>query len=260
MKSNAKIWITGYLILVLSALALAGIWVIRVDPFFHYHQPNTKGYYYRLNNQRSQNNGIPKHFDYNAVITGTSMTENLKTSEMDKLFGTNSVKVPYSGGSYKEINDSLKHALSNNPALKTILRGLDMSRFLDDKDDMRYDLGEYPVYLYDNNPFNDVKYIFNRDVLFTRVWPMITENDKEGFQAGITSFDDYSNWMASYTFGAKTVCPEPVTVQAPGSPIPLSEDEISLTMQKGGCPRPPRGGIFEKQAFPFLRATPFREG
>lgn len=153
MKSNAKIWITGYLILVLSALALAGIWVIRVDPFFHYHQPNTKGYYYRLNNQRSQNNGILKHFDYNAVITGTSMTENFKTSEMDKLFGTNSVKVPYSGGSYKEINDSLKHALSNNPALKTILRGLDMSRFLDDKDDMRYDLGEYPVYLYDNNPF-----------------------------------------------------------------------------------------------------------
>lgn len=44
------------------------------------------------------------------------------------------------------------------------------------------------------------------------------------------------------------------------SSIPLSEDEISLTVQKGGRPWPPRGGIFEKQAFPLLRVTPFREG
>lgn len=44
------------------------------------------------------------------------------------------------------------------------------------------------------------------------------------------------------------------------SSIPLSEDEISLTVQKWGRPWPPRGGIFEKQAFPLLRVTPFREG
>lgn len=225
MKLNAKKWIIGYLMLVLIPLAVAGIWVIHVDPFFHYHKPYTSGYYYALNNQRSQNDGILKHFDYNAVITGTSMTENFKTSELDALFGTNSVKVPYSGGSYKEINDSLKSALANNQELKTIIRGLDMSRFMIDKDNMRFDLGEYPVYLYDDNPFNDVKYIFNRDVLFTRVWPMVTENDKEDFKPGITSFDAYSNWMASYTFGVKTVCPEGVAVQDAGNPVHLTDEE-----------------------------------
>lgn len=59
-----------------------------------------------------------------------------------------------------------------------------MHRFMDDKDTMRYDLGEFPVYLYDSNPFNDVKYVFNRGVLFTRVWPMTLENNKENFRGG----------------------------------------------------------------------------
>lgn len=82
--------------MVLSALGIIGAWVYHIDPFFHYHKPYTNGYYYTLNNQRSQNNGICKHFDYNALITGTSMTENFMTSEMDAIFGTNSVKVPFS--------------------------------------------------------------------------------------------------------------------------------------------------------------------
>lgn len=131
----------------------------RIDPYMHYHKPDTEGYFYSLNNQRSQNDGITKHFEYDALITGTSMTENFKTSEMDALFACNSIKVPYSGGSYKEINDNLKVAVENNPNLKMVVRGLDMGRFLDDKDVMRYDLGTYPTYLYDSNPLNDVQYI-----------------------------------------------------------------------------------------------------
>lgn len=80
---------------------LAAINVI-VDPFFHYHKP-LPGLFYILNNERYQNNGILKHFDYDAIITGTSMTENFKTSEFDKLFNVNSIKIPFSGATFKEI-------------------------------------------------------------------------------------------------------------------------------------------------------------
>lgn len=93
MKS--KLWIIGYLVLVVGALSIAGAWVVKVNPFFHYHKPLTEAYYYNLDNQRSQNDGISKHFDYDALITGTSMTENFKTSELDAIFGTNSIKVSY---------------------------------------------------------------------------------------------------------------------------------------------------------------------
>lgn len=227
---KAKIWITGFLILVIGMLMVVGNWVVRVDPFFHYHKPITNAYYYNLNNQRSQNDGIIKHFDYDALITGTSMTENFKTSEMDDIFGTNSIKVPYSGGSYKEINDALRIALESNPDLKIIVRGLEMYKFTADKDEMRSNLGEYPTYLYDNIWYNDVKYIFNRDVIFKRVYPMVVTNKDKGVTPGITSFDDYSNWMARYTFGVKAVCSEGIAAPGNAEPMHLSEYERDIVM------------------------------
>lgn len=227
MKSNtaSKIWVILYIGFALIELGIVGRWVVRIDPFFHFHKPLINSYSYALNNQRSQNDGISKHFDYDALITGTSMTENFKTSEMDAIFGTHSIKVPYSGGTYKEINDNVANAIEYNANLKYVIRGLDMGKFMEDKDAMRQDLGKYPTYLYDNNIFNDVNYIFNRNVIFDRVYPMTIANDREGFSPGITSFDTYSNWMGSYKFGIKTVCPNGVPKVVAGEPVYLTDAE-----------------------------------
>lgn len=232
-KLNPKIWILVYFALVIDSLVVAAIPVIRVDPFFHYHKPNTENYYYTLNNQRSQNDGISKYFDYDALITGTSMAENFKTSEMNEIFGAKSIKVCYSGGSYKEINDNLIVALKYNSNLKTIVRGLDMNRFIENKDAMRSDLGKYPTYLYDDNIFNDVNYIFNRDAIFNRAYPMMRANDSADFQGGITSFDHYSNWMRGFEgkFGIKTVCPDGIAFQHSSEPIHLTDDEKNIVIE-----------------------------
>ena len=208
---KAKTWITSWLIVVISVLSILGYWVYKIDPFFHYHQPNVNDYFYLLNNQRSQNDGISKYFDYDALITGTSMTENFKTTEADLIFGCNSIKVAYSGGSFKEINDNVKTAIESNENLNLVIRCLDMEHFLDECDAMRFDLGEYPTYLYDDNLLNDVEYLWNRDVIFGRVYQMIIDSDKEGFIPGITTFDDYSMWQDQYSFGIDTVCPNGIT-------------------------------------------------
>lgn len=209
---KVKVWLIVWLIIVISALNVFGYWVYRIDPFFHYHKPELDSYFYYLNNQRSQNYGICKHFDYDALISGTSMTENFRTSEADRIFKCNSIKVPSSGGSYKEINNIIKNALEANKNLKTIIRCLDMEQFYDAYDLMRYDLGQFPTYLYDNNPFNDVEYLLNRDIVFGRVYQMTLENDKEGFEPGITPFDNYSRWQPLYVFGINTVCPSGITM------------------------------------------------
>ncbi len=231
MKNRAaKIWVGLFLTFVIIALGAIAKQVIHIDPFFHYHKPITSEYLYALNNQRSQNDGISKHFDYDALITGTSMTENFKTTEMDALFGTNSIKIPYAGGSYKEVNDNVINAIESHPNLKYIVRGLDMGKFIEDKDAMRFDLGEYPTYLYDDNIFNDVNYIFNRNVIFDRVYPMTIANDAEEFTPGITSFDTYSNWMHYFTFGIKTVCPDGITNQEAGQPVHITNDEKKMVI------------------------------
>ncbi len=230
MKRKAILWILGFSIFTAVALGFTAYMTIRVDPFFHYHQPKTDQFFYKLDNERSQNNGIIRNFDYQGIITGTSMTQNFKTSEAEKLWDCAFIKVPFSGGTFKEINDNLATALKDNPELKIIIRSLDLSKLDDDKDAMRSDLGEFPTYLYDDDIFNDVHYIFNRDVVFSRVYPMVRD---KGTRTGITSFDKYTNWMKRYDgkFGKNTLYPKGVKKQKAGEPVELTEEERERTLE-----------------------------
>lgn len=221
----------GFFVMVMIPLVMIGKWVYDIDPFFHYRKPDISKYYYDLNSQRFQNDGICKHFDYDALITGTSMTENFKASEMDEIFGVHSVKVTYSGASYKEINDNLKTALAYNPDLKTIVRSLDMSMFFSKSDKMSDSPDRYPTYLYDENPWNDMKYLWNKSVVFERVYPMTRAVDEEGFVPGIRSFDDYSNWQEGINFGLHTVCPDGITANPPSDPVHMSEEDKAVIQE-----------------------------
>ena len=227
---KTRTWLIGWMLIVLSVFGFICYEVYKVDPFFHYHKPDTDKYFYVLNNQRSMNNGIIRHFDYDAVIIGSSMIENFRTSEADQLFGRNFVKIPFSGASYREINDNICLALESNPNLKTIIRCLDMGRFTDPWDQMRFDLGEYPTYLYDHNPFNDVYYLLNRDIVFGRVFQMIRETEKSDFEPGITSFDDYASWQQGVTYGIDTVCPDGM-ISNEVNQSHLSDDERAVILQ-----------------------------
>ena len=153
------------------------------------------------------------------------MTENFKATEFDEIFGVNSIKVPFSGAAYKEINDQLTVAFERNPNLKVILRCLDYDRIIKNKDWMRTDLGTYPTYLYDYNPFNDVFYLFNKDVIFGRVYAMTVTAKTDDFQPGIQSFDSYSRWQEFCTFGSNTVLANGLEFNPAEVQIHLTEDE-----------------------------------
>lgn len=193
----------GITLLVLLGICLAGTAALTalVDPFFHYHKP-LKCLSYPLNNERYQNDGIVKHFDYDAVITGTSMTLNFKASELDELFGVHSVKVSFPGAMYKEINDNLEKAVEANPDIRLVVRGLDKLWLLEDADETGYDRDSYPDYLYDDVLYNDVYYVLNKDVLLHNVKEVF------GFTCSgqkSTDFDAYGNWMHAFSFGKDAV-------------------------------------------------------
>jgi hypothetical protein len=192
MLMKPRNWLIAFGICILTALTAIGGLVIYLDPFFHYHGP-VEGWCYELSDQRSQNDGITRHFTYDAIITGTSMTENFRTTEFNEIFGTEDcIKLPYPGATFKEINDNLKVAFSTDNEIVYVLRPLDYSHLVEDKDAMREDMGEYPSYLYDSNLLNDVKYLFNKDVLLYYLLPMLQKR-LQGREGSITSFDDYGN-------------------------------------------------------------------
>ena len=107
---KAKVWFGSALGGTLLILAVFAGYIITIDPFFHYHEP-VEGLAYTLDNSRYQNDGIVKNFGYDTLITGTSMISNFKTTECDILFGGTSVKTPFHGGSFKEVNHNLHAAV-----------------------------------------------------------------------------------------------------------------------------------------------------
>ena len=90
------------------------------------------------------------------------MMQNFKTSQFDDLFGTHSVKVTLTGDTYWAIDEEIRTIFDNKSDIKYIFRCLDYNKIFDDKSDYNYD--NVPTYLYDNNIWNDVQYLFNKDI------------------------------------------------------------------------------------------------
>lgn len=181
----------------LFCMAFLMIWI---DPDFHYHK-SLDYISYVMYDERYQNDGISKNFDYDAIITGTSMTQNFKTSEFDNLFKVNSIKISYAGASLKEVNDSLERATEYNDNINIIIRSLDWYAIKADKDTQSY--STYPEYLYDDNLLNDINYILNKDIMVRRLLQKDIVYTLLGKES--TTFDEYSNWNANYEFGKEYV-------------------------------------------------------
>jgi len=202
---------------------------IAIDPFFHYHAP-IAGMSYTLDDERYQNDGIVKHFDYDALITGTSMTENFKSSEADRLFKVNSIKTCFMGGSYKEISDNIRVALKYNPELKLVIRATDQFDVISDPDkhpstapDTTF---EYPFYIIDNNVFNDVEYVLNKTIL-SNSFKMVKNTVAH---VPSTSFDEYMNWQQNYVFGKEAVLATYKRPDITGDNLPISEEDRNLVI------------------------------
>lgn len=207
-----KKWIISFIAIFAAALFLCAGVTAWLDPFFHYHAPRP-GFDYVLDNERSQNDGIIRHFDYDAVITGTSLTQNFKKSEADALFGVNSIKVCFAGATFSEIGRNIEKALDTHE-VKAVIRCLDDNYLVRDPEEMREDMGDYPDWLYNSDPFDDVKYLLSGDVLARYCGPMLVKRLR-GIPGGITSFDAYSNWMEDAVFGHDPVMWNVLSTESP---------------------------------------------
>ena len=220
---NAKKWGLLTLALSLVLLALLGGLTGLVDPLFHYHAP-LEGLSYELLNtrQRYLNDGISRHFDYNAIITGTSMQENSSTLLCDELFGVKSVKVPYEGASFKEVDENLRRVLEKREDVRLVFRTLDYFIAVNDKDDMLYDAATFPYYLYDDSIFNDTKYLFNKAILFDDT---IHTLRRTALGTASDSIDEYSR-MSPLLFGS--ALPEGIVRKASENRVYASAELLDM--------------------------------
>ena len=162
-----------------------------IDPYQHY---RISSWYDIMDDekQRDITPGIAKNAFYESAIIGSSMAENFSPYQMDKLFDTKSVKLCISGITAYEINELLQTTFNSNPNLKNIILALDATSLSGEIKRSRN--SELPLYLYDNNYFNDIKYLLNLDTFKDSI-KMLENRGKSK-----NDLDTLWYWKDRYTF------------------------------------------------------------
>lgn len=151
------------LTLILTAVILAFVAAVNiaVDPLFQYHKP-WFGLEPVITNERYQNAGVIKHFDFDNAILGTSLSENFKISEVNDTFGGNSVKLTMSGSSIYNMTYQLELMKKKEKKPKVIMCDMSQAFYEAPNDKLKNPL---PTFLYNNNPFDDGEYLWNFSIL-----------------------------------------------------------------------------------------------
>lgn len=195
-SKKLKRWSIATLIASLAVTLACALTVYIVDPFQVYRKATFYVPYIENTTQAYSNAGIVRHYEYDSAMVGTSMTENFRPTQLDALFGGTFIKLCSSGGS------AYNHSLLMNKAFEThdlqhVIYGFDMYSYIADTDGTASDV---PMYLYDENPFNDVYYLFNRDVLFDRLKEVYDYNQTTPYAPGDDMRDDLYAWGTHYVY------------------------------------------------------------
>jgi hypothetical protein len=167
---KAKKWLNYLIINIIFFISVVILFNYIIDPFQHYRKASIYSFDYS-GDQKYLNPGLAKNYDFNSIIIGTSMTENF-TLDKTKNFMNVPIKLSIAGGKSHEFKQILDIAFSNHK-IETVLFGLDVYSFFNVKE-LNNDL---PNYLYDNNLFNDYKYLLSLDTLKRSVKVIFSKNN-----------------------------------------------------------------------------------
>ena len=149
---NYKKLVIQSLVIIAIILITIASFVIYIDPYQQYGYK--KGY---IKKTRLENPGIAKWHDYNAVITGSSMSMSHYPSQVDSIFGWNTIKVPVEGCVVHDLEILLPFIIKQGKVKNIIL---DFNYFTFALPPIKLEL-----YLYDDCILNDFEYWFNLTTL-----------------------------------------------------------------------------------------------
>ena len=173
-RTDKKFILALGITIALGLIAAAAV-VVAVDPFFHYHAP-LRSFPYVVDDQVDMNPGLAAHMDYDSVLLGSSMTVAFDTDWFGEDMGLKTQKLSYNGAYPKDqaiILDKIFKAKGDS--VKRVFLGIDELNYSSDTEQTKFPPTDY---IYDDNIFNDVKYIWNKAVILDYVIkPLIDRSD-----------------------------------------------------------------------------------
>ena len=159
---SMKKWLFSLLALLLLTLIVFGGTMYLLDPLLQYGKESGPLTSYEYAEMYS-NPGIAQHYTYDAVLVGTSMIENTDIDEFDALMGTDAVRLPYSGGTARNMKTILDVCFLSDNSIKAVYWELDEFQLFSNAGETRYPL---PSYLYRNDVKEDLSYLLNLDIFY----------------------------------------------------------------------------------------------
>lgn len=135
---------------IIIALLLIVSMVVIVDPYQQYRQSDVF-----IHNQRLENPGVAKYHDYDAAIVGSSMSMNHYPSQVDSLFGWNTINLTTMGGTDDDYCLLFPHLIRQGK-VKHMIWGIDFFSFA-----LPTTIFLSETYLYDDKWWNDYPYWLN---------------------------------------------------------------------------------------------------
>ena len=204
MKKNltSAQWLRRFLALALAVLAVLAAAVYIIDPYYNYRAYDHK---YKLDKIFSVP-GVVKNYDYDAIVIGSSMTQNFDMDSFRQELGQNPIKATLGGITGKEISALFKLAQDSGHA-QTYYICIDTSVLSSDSQEQRF-----PDYLMDFSLLNDYKYFWGYEA-WMRFIPLnlgLLAADRLGIELPqrfneARSIDLMGDWAYRYEFSADRV-------------------------------------------------------
>lgn len=161
------------------------------DPFFQYHKPLT-GLKAVLTDTEYQCIGSLRTFEYDSLIVGSSVVENNYNGWFNEGFDCKTIKAVRTYGATADLCYLMDAAFEDHN-LKYVFYNMDTSS-LDADPVETYSITGSPMYLYDDDYFNDIEYVLNKGVLLEKI-PFLIANSFIGDYDENDSYN-WSQWKS----------------------------------------------------------------
>ena len=156
-------FVAGFL---LTASALS---VFLIDPFFHFHKP-WFGLAAYQNDKEYQIPGVLDNLDYGSVLLGSSVVMSVDTGVLEARYASGTVKAVANTAPAPVLAEYLRRAFKSHD-LDYVFYGMDVFSFYSDPDNEG--TPSDVEYLENENPFDDVWYLWNGQILVEKIPNML---------------------------------------------------------------------------------------
>ena len=175
-------FVIWFLVAALVPTFVVGALVIAMDPYQNFHATDR----YPAN-MRYLAPGMARHQHADTVIIGDSMTQNFIGSVASRVLGRRVLNLSVPGSTNYTQGKLARLAIEDGGA-RNVIWGIRYRTSMGAVDRTR--LGkDFPRYLYDRNPFNDYRYVFNQSVVVMSWW-MLRDPD-----VGRTDPNLFNTWF-----------------------------------------------------------------